>query len=116
MFRLLRLIIVLGSFGAVAWFALTVRLGDRTLLEHVQAIWKSPASRDLVRGTEKKVGDLVDRASNKVVHDVAKNVPGRVNSRGDFPGEEPAKAPMDEVPSKDRESLRGLIGKGLGKE
>ena len=113
MFRLLRLIFVLGGLGVVAWFGMTVRLGDRTLFEHVQAIWKTHESQDLMRGTKEKMGNLVDRATDKVVRGVAKNAPGQVNSRGDRPGDEPAAPPMEEVPAKDRNALRGLIGHGL---
>ena len=114
MFRLLRLIFVLGGLGAFAWFGMTVRLGERTLFEHIQAIWKTHESQDLMRGTKEKMGNLVDRAADKVVKGVAKNAPGQVNSRGENPGEEAP--PMEELPAKDRKALRGLIGHGLEKE
>ena len=116
MFRLLRLIFVLGGLGAIAWFGMTVRLGDRTLFEHVQAIWKSHESQDLLRGTKEKVGNLVDRASDKVVRGVAKNAPGQVRARDESAGEEAAKPPLEELPAKDRKALRGIIGHGLEKE
>ena len=115
MFRLLRLIFVLGGLGAVTWFGMTVRLGERTLFEHVQAIWKTHESQDLVRGTKEKVGNLVDRASEKVVRGVAKNAPGQVRAR-DESAEEAAKPPLEELPAKDRKALRGIIGHGLEKE
>ena len=114
MFRLLRLIFVLGGLGAFAWFGMTVRLGERTLFEHIQAIWKTHESQDLMRGTKEKMGNLVDRATDKVVKGVAKNAPGQVSSRGENPGEEAP--PMEELPAKDRKALRGLIGHGLEKE
>jgi hypothetical protein len=115
-FRLLRLIFVLGGLGAVTWFGMTVRLGDRTLFEHVQAIWKTHESQDLLRGTKAKMGDLVDRASDKVARGVTKNGPSQANAHGERAGDEPATPPMEEVPAKDRKALRGLIGHGLEKE
>lgn len=116
MLRLFRLIVVLGGLAAMTWFALTVRLGDRTLFEHVQAIWKTHESQDLVRGTKEKVGDLVGRATDEVAKGVAKKAPNHVNSRGDGIDETTgASTPMENVEDNDRKALRGLIGKGTGK-
>jgi hypothetical protein len=116
-FRLLRLIFFLGCLAAFAWFGMTVPLGDRTLFEHIQAIWKTNASQDLLRGTKEKVGDLVDRATDKVVKGVARNAPSQVNSHGEGAGQEPGVTPpppppMEDLPAKDRKALRGLIGQG----
>ena len=116
MFRLLRLIFVLGGLGAFTWFGLTVRLGERTLFEHAQAIWNTHESQELVRGTKDKVGGLVDRASEKVVRGVAKNAPGQTKAREDSALDEPSKPPLEELPQKDRKALRGIIGHGLEKE
>ncbi len=97
---------------------MTVRLGDRTLVGHVQAIWHTRASQDLVHGTEQKVGDLVNRATNRVVKDVVKNAPdsvvrphaqGSENPQGESP-------PLEELPAKDRHALRGIIGHRAGQE
>jgi hypothetical protein len=115
-FRLLRLIFVLGGLGAVTWFGMTVRLGDRTLFEHVQAIWKTHESQELLRGTKEKVGDLVDRASEKVVRGVTKNAPAQDKAHGESGDEESAKRPLEELPAKDRKALRGIIGHKLEKE
>ncbi len=114
MFRLLRLIFVLGGLGAMIWFGTTVPLGERTLLEHVQAIWKTPESQGLVRGTKDKVGTLVDRATNRVVKGVAKNAPNQITAHGEA-ADEAAGAeahPMEELQAKDRKALRGLIEQG----
>lgn len=110
MFRLLRLMFVLGGLGACTWFGATVRLGDRTFFEHVQAIWKTHESRELVRGTKEKVGSIIDRSSEKVVHGVAKKVAG-----SDEGGENGQAAPLEELPAKDRNELRGIIGRGVEK-
>jgi hypothetical protein len=115
-FRLLRLIVVLGGLGAILWFGMTVRLGHRTLFEHVQAIWKTHESQDLLRGTKRKVGDLVDRASEKVVKGVAKNAPGQTEGRDESAEGESVKPPLEELPAKDRKALRGIIGHRLAKE
>lgn len=110
MFRLLRLIFVLGGLGACAWFGATVRLGDRTFFEHVQAIWKTHESQDLVRGTKEKVGSIIDHGSDKVVHGVAKNAAAPTAH-----GETSNEAPLEELPTKDRKELRGIIGRGFEK-
>lgn len=114
MLRLLRLIFFLGGLAALAWFGMTVPLGNRTLFEHVQAILKTNASQDLLRGTKEKMGDLVDRATDKVVKGVSGNAPSQVNSRGEGAGQEPGVTPppMEDLPAKDRRALRGLIGQG----
>jgi hypothetical protein len=115
-FRLLRLIFVLGGLGAIVWFGMTVRLGDRTLFEHVQAIWKTHESQDLLRGTKQKVGDLVDRASEEVVRDVVKHGPSQPGAHGEKSAEESGEPPLEELPAKDRKALRGIIGHHLEKE
>jgi hypothetical protein len=115
-FRLFRLLFVLGGLGAMTWFAMTVRLGDRTLFEHVQAIWKTHESQDLVKGTKDKVGNLVDRATDKVVKGVAKKSPNQVNTRDEHTSDESGAAvPMEELQERDRKALRGLIGNGIHK-
>jgi hypothetical protein len=112
-FKLLRLVFVLGGLGALVWFGMTVPLGERTLFEHIQAIWKTPESRGLVRGTKNKVGDLIDRATGRVVKGVAKNAPNQVTAHGQAADRDPAaEPPMEDVQEKDRKALRGLIEQG----
>jgi hypothetical protein len=113
--RLFRLIVVLGGLAAMTWFALTVRLGDRTLFEHAQAIWNTHESQDLVKGTKERMGDLVERATDEVAKGVTKKVPSHASSRGDDLDENGAKTPMEEVGEHDRKQLRGLIGSRTGK-
>lgn len=113
MFRLLKLLFVLGAIGATIWFGSTVPLGERTLFEHVRAIWKTHESQELVRGTKEKVGHVVNRATDKVVRSVAKNSPTQVNTRDESKAEEVA--PLEDLPGKDRDALRGLIGSGIHK-
>jgi hypothetical protein len=111
-FRLLRLIFVLGGLGAMIWFGATVPLGERTLFEHIQAIWKTPESQGLVRGTKDKVGTLVDHATNRVVKGVAKNAPNQVTAHGEAANEAAGEAPMEDLQAQDRKALRGLIEQG----
>ena len=61
MFKLIKFGIGLLGLGAFCWFGLTVPLGDHTLFGHLSAIGQSRESRDLVRGTKEKVGDLKKR-------------------------------------------------------
>jgi hypothetical protein len=111
-FRLLRLLLLLGGLGALLWFGAKVPLGQRTLFEHIQAIWKTHESQDLVRGTKDKMGDLVDRAANRVVKGVAKNAPNQITAHGVGPDQDPVAPPMEDLQAKDRKALRGLIEHG----
>jgi hypothetical protein len=108
MFRFLRLVIYLAALVAFIWFGTTVKLGERTLFGHVQNIWKTHESQELVDGTKGKVGELVDRASDKVSKGVGRNVTAPANSRGE---EQQGAKPMEDVQAEDRKTLRELIGR-----
>ncbi len=110
MLRLLRLVAYLVVLVALVWFGATVKLGKYTLFDHVQNIWKTQESRELVEGTKGKVGDLVNRASDRVVKGVGKNVTAPASSRGESADERGA-APMEDVQNEDRKTLRELIGR-----
>ena len=60
MFRLLKLCLSLAGFLAFAWFGMTVKLGERTLFEHLHAIGQTKESKELVDGTKHAAGPLVD--------------------------------------------------------
>ena len=110
MFRFLKLVLTLGAIGGFVWFGTTVKLGQRTLFEHVQNIWQTHESQELVDGTKGKVGELVDKASDKVTKGVGKNVTAPASSRGETP--EPKETrPMENVENEDRKTLRDLIGR-----
>jgi hypothetical protein len=81
MFRFLKLVLYLGALVGFIWFGSTVELGKRTLFGHVQNIWKTHESQELMDGAKGKVGDLVDRASDKVTRGVGKNVTAPASSR-----------------------------------
>ncbi len=107
MFRFLKLVVYLALLVGFVWFGSTVELGNRTLFAHIQNIWKTHESQELVDGTKGKVGDLVNRASDKVVRGVGKNVTAPANSRGEDDGAKP----MEDVQNEDRKTLRDLIGR-----
>ncbi len=60
MFRLFRLGIALIGFAAFAWFGVTVKLGSRTLFQHLRAISQTKESQELVEGTREAAGPLAD--------------------------------------------------------
>ena len=116
MFRLLKLLLVLGLLGAGVFYGMTVKLGDRTFFQHIRAIWAAKESQELRRGTKEKVGGLVDEATDHVVKGVAKNAPGKVLMRGDGTGADseavPAQPPQEKLSPQDRKALRNIIGQG----
>jgi hypothetical protein len=108
MFRFLKLVLYLGALVGLIWFGSTVELGKRTLFGHIQNIWKTHESQELVDGAKGKVGDLVDRASDKVSKGVGKNITAPASSRGE---EQEGAPPMEDVQGEDRKALRDLIGR-----
>jgi hypothetical protein len=66
MFRLLKLCLSLAAFLVVAWFGATVKLGDRTLFEHLHAIGQTKESQELVDGTKKAAEPLVDDVKRRM--------------------------------------------------
>ena len=51
MFTLLKLGVSIVALLAFAWFGMTVKLGSRTLFEHLHAIEQTKESQELVDGT-----------------------------------------------------------------
>jgi hypothetical protein len=115
-FRLLKFALVLGLLGVGAFYGMTAKLGERTLFEHIRAIWETKESQELRRGTKEKVGGLVDEATDRVVKGVAKNAPGKVVMRGGGTAVDtdavPAQPPQERVSPQDRKALRNMIGQG----
>jgi hypothetical protein len=110
MLRLLRLVIYVAVIVGIVWFGSTVELGKRTLFGHIQNIWKTHESQELMDGTKGKVGELVNRASDRVVKGVGSGVTAPASSLGES-AEEPGEKPMEEVQNEDRKTLRDLIGR-----
>jgi hypothetical protein len=115
MFRLLRFLFYLAAILGFVWFGATVELGNRTLFGHIQNIWNTHESQELVDGAKGKVGSLVDRAADKVVKGVAKNGPVQGRAHGETSNEPAGGPPMEDLGDKDRNALRGIIGRGTGK-
>jgi hypothetical protein len=114
-FRLLKLILLLGLIGAGVYYGTTVPLGDRTFYQHLRAIWETKETKDLRRGTKDKVGGLVDDATDKVVKGVSERAPGKVLMRGDGTKDEnavPSQPPQENLSPEDRKALRNIIGQG----
>jgi hypothetical protein len=110
-FRLIKLMFYLACFIGLGYVAFTVPLGERTLVEHLQVIFKTRESQELVDGTKAKVGDLVGRATEKVVEGVAKQAPSQTTTRGDGQDRKIVpQAPQETVEEQDRQALRKLIG------
>jgi hypothetical protein len=118
-FRLLKFALVMGLLGAGVYYGTTVKLGERTLYQHIRAIWETKESQELRRGTKEKVGGLVDNATDRVVKGVAKNAPGKVLMRGEGTGADteavPAQPPQEKLSPQDRKALRNIIGQGRHK-
>ena len=66
MFRLLKLGVSMMALAAIAWFGITVKLGSRTLFQHVRAIGQSRESQELVDGTKQVAGPLVDDVRRRI--------------------------------------------------
>ena len=113
-FRLLKFILVMGLLGAGVYYGLTVKLGERTFFQHVQAIWETKETQELRRGTKQKVGGLMDKATDQVVKGVSKNAPGKVLMRGDGTDTEATatQPPQEKLSPEDRKALRNIIGQG----
>ena len=117
MFRLLKFILVMGLLGAGIYYGMTVKLGERTFFQHIQAIWETKETQELRRGTKQKVGGLVDKATDQVVKGVSKNAPGKVLMRGDGIDTEATatQPPQEKLSPEDRKALRNIIGQGRAK-
>ena len=69
MFRLLRLVISLAMLLGFIWFGMTVKLGSKTLFEHIAAIGKSKETKDLVEGTKEAAKPVIERVEHKASRD-----------------------------------------------
>jgi hypothetical protein len=113
LFRLLKLGITLVGLAAFAWFGVTVKLGSMTLFQHLRAIGQTKESQELVDGTRKAAGPLVDDVRRKF-QDGTKDG----TKEGAKDGAKTAKAdkapppegpPEEHVSAADRQALHRLI-------
>ena len=63
---MIKLIVYLAIIVAIVWFSVTVKLGTKTLVEHVRAIWHTSEVQDLKHGVEDTAGPAVDRVRRGV--------------------------------------------------
>ena len=108
MFRLLKLCMSLAAFVVLAWFGATVKLGSRTLFEHLHAIGQTKESRELVDGTKEAAEPLVD--------DVKRHIGQRKKAeQGDHEAQLPTAPPdagaaQDDFSPSEKRRLRRLLG------
>jgi hypothetical protein len=111
-FKLLKFLIGMVALGAFAWFGLTVPLGDRTLYGHITAIGHSKESRELVRGTKEKVGDLKRRIAGgekqHEQHDKPEKKADKVDKAENGAKSEKAE-PQERLTNIDRKEIRHFI-------
>jgi hypothetical protein len=108
MFRLLKLCLSLAAFLVFAWFGATVKLGSRTLFEHLHAIGQTKESQELVDGTKHAAEPIVDDVKRRIGH-------GDKGARGDKQAQLPqvppdAGAAQDDFSPTERRQLRRLLG------
>ena len=99
MFRLLRLGVGLFALMAVAWFGITVKLGSRTLFQHLRAIGETKESQELVDGTR--------QAAEPIVDDVRRRISGKQEATA----APDAGAPQERLSSSEQRQLRELLRK-----
>ncbi|HEY6475601.1 MAG TPA: hypothetical protein VI456_03415 [Polyangia bacterium] len=113
MFRLIKLGITLVGLAAFAWFGVTVKLGSMTLFQHLRAIGQTKESQELVDGTRKAAGPLVDDVRRKFqdgTKDGAKDSSKEASKEAKADTANPAEGPPEErVSAADRQALHRLI-------
>jgi hypothetical protein len=103
MFKLLKLCVGLAGFMAFAWFGTTVKLGPRTLFEHLRAIGQTRESQELVDGTKEAAEPLVDGVRRRIT-----GTPAAAPASG-APAPEKAPPPEEKLSTADKRQLRKLI-------
>lgn len=70
---MLRSILGIVAVIALLWFSLTVPLGNKTLVEHVMAIARTPEAGELYQGAKDKIEPAVAEAKERIVGEVVKS-------------------------------------------
>ena len=73
MFRLIRWSFWLAAMCVLVYFAATVPLGSRTLLEHLRAIGSTQEAQDLAKGTRDKAGEVADKVKQQLEEDTRRS-------------------------------------------
>ncbi len=109
MFTLAKLGVSLVALFALAWFGMTVKLGSRTLFEHLHAIGQTKESQELMDGTREAVRHGVSTGAA-----AAGAGSGNSNSNKDDrppPVSRDAGAPLERLSSSEQRQLRYLLDK-----
>jgi hypothetical protein len=111
MFRLLKLCMSLAAFVAFAWFGATVKLGSRTLFEHLHAIGQTRESQELVDGTKKVAEPIVDDVKRHIGHGDKGDKSEKSEKQAQLPATSPdAGAAQDDFSPSEKRRLRRLLG------
>lgn len=98
MFRLIRWLFSLVVSAIVIWFAVSVPLGDKTLWQHVRAIFGTKEAKDLARGVEEESKKVADKLRDRLGADA-----------GAEPAPRHSRQPLDPVEEGDRKQLDKLV-------
>lgn len=63
---LIKSLITLALLASLVYCGATVPLGDRTFFGHVERIWHSEETQELVKGVREKSGPVLDRLKRGV--------------------------------------------------
>jgi len=100
LFRLIKLLIGVVALAAFVWFGANIPLGSQTLFQHLQAIGRTSATKDLLDGTRESAKPLVDSVRRKIA-DSTKG-PAALPDGGGAP-------PAEEVSPTDKQRLKKLL-------
>lgn len=103
MFTLLKVGASLVALLAFAWFGMTHKLGSRTLFEHVHAIGQTKESQELVDGTRRVAGPLVDDVRHRIGKDEGGDRPSPTVRDGG--------SPQERLTASEQRQLRYLLDK-----
>ena len=67
MLKPLRLFLALATIAVTVWACFSVKLGQYTFAEHVDAISETPQARSLMEGTRETINPALDRAKERVL-------------------------------------------------
>jgi hypothetical protein len=65
--RPIRTLISLVFLGGVVWFCFAVKLGDKTLAQHMDQIGRTQEAQELIEGTRSTVNPMLEEAKSRVL-------------------------------------------------
>ena len=111
MFTLIKLGISLIALLAFAWLGMTVKLGSRTLFEHLHAIGQTKESQELVDGTRQAVRHGIAGQEGQERKERKEEPAGRA-----APTARDGGAPLERLSSSEQRQLRYLLDKAAHHE